>query len=301
MELHQLRYFVATAEAGSFSKAARACHVAQPSLSQQIRKLEDGLGVRLFDRVGRGAVLTEAGAALLPRARRILGEVREVEGGLRGEVDPGGGALSIGAIPTMAPFVLPRLLTRLRAERPRCAVSVREDVTARLLDALADHEIDCALVSIPADHPLVEVETLGTERLLVAMPRGERWERSSLTLAALRDAPAIVLHEMHCLSGQVEGFCALQGVVPRVVCRGAQLQTVLGLVSTGMGISIVPEMCAASDADPSRRYAPLARANPARAVAFAWRRGRTRPAAAERARDIVRELLEGPDLRFPDG
>ena len=96
MELHQLRYFVATAEAGSFSKGARACHVAQPSLSQQVRKLEDGLGVRLFDRVGRGAVLTEAGLALLPRARRILSEVREVEAGCA-EIDPQGGTLTIGA------------------------------------------------------------------------------------------------------------------------------------------------------------------------------------------------------------
>lgn len=298
MELHQLRYFVAAAEAGSFSKAARACHVAQPSLSQQIRKLEEGLGARLFDRVGRGAVLTEAGGALLPRARRILGEVRDAEDGLRGELDPLGGSITIGAIPTVAPFVLPRLLTRLRAERPRCEVSVREDVTSRLLDALADHEIDCALVSVPAEHPLVEVEELGKERLLVATPRDRRWEDSAMTLAALREAPAIVLHEMHCLSGQVEGFCAAKGLAPRVVCRGAQLQTVLGLVSTGMGVSIVPEMCAATDRDPGRRYAPIARANPTRSVAIAWRKGRTRPGAATLAAEIVRDMLRGPSLRF---
>jgi len=290
MEMHQLRYFTAAAELRSFSKAARACSVAQPSLSQQIRKLEDGLGVRLFDRMGRGAELTEAGRALLPRARRILAEVRDVEERLRGEVDDATDSLSIGAIPTMAPYLLPGVLKRLRRERPSCEVRVREDVTSRLLEALADHEIDVAILSVPADHPLVDVEVIGKERLLVAMAKAAApRNRASVALESLRDAPAVVLHEMHCLSGQVEGFCAARGVSPRIVCRGAQLQTVLGLVALGMGVSIVPAMCAAADTTSARVYLPIAKECPERAIALAWRKGRSRSSAAERAAALVRE------------
>lgn len=290
MEMHQLRYFVAAAELRSFSKAARACSVAQPSLSQQIKKLEDGLGTRLFDRMGRGAELTEAGRALLPRARRILAEVRDAEERLRAGLDDESGALTIGAIPTMAPYVLPGVLKRMRRERPGCEVSVREDVTSRLLEALADHEIDVALVSVPAEHPLVDLEVIGRERLLVAMAKGDAPNKKSVALESLRDAPAVVLHEMHCLSGQVEGFCAANGVSPRIVCRGAQFQTVLGLVALGMGVSIVPEMCAKADTSSARVYLPIAKEGPERAIALAWRKGRSRSGAAERAAALMREV-----------
>lgn len=295
MEMHQIRYFVAAAELRSFSKAARACRVAQPSLSQQIRKLEDGLGVRLFDRLGRGAELTEAGRALLPRARRILAEVREAEERLAGvEGDEESDSLSIGAIPTMAPYLLPGVLKKLRKERPACRVRVLEDVTARLLEALADHEIDVALVSVPAEHPLVDVEVIGKERLLVAMTRSAAPKgRSSVALESLRDAPAVVLHEMHCLSGQVEGFCAARGVTPRIVCRGAQLQTVLGLVGLGMGVSLVPEMAARADTTSARVYLPVSsKEGPERAIALAWRRGRSRSSAAVRVAALLREAAK---------
>ncbi|MGP1310390.1 MAG: LysR family transcriptional regulator [Phycisphaerales bacterium] len=293
MELHQLRYFVAAAELRSFSKAARACRVAQPSLSQQVKKLEDGLGTRLFDRMGRGAELTEAGRALLPRARRILAEVRDAEERLRDGMDEEAGALTIGAIPTMAPYVLPKVLKRLRRERPGCAVSVREDVTARLLESLADHEIDVALVSVPADHPLVDVEVIGKERLLVAMAKDAAPKARSVPIESLRDAPAVVLHEMHCLSGQVEGFCAARGVSPRIVCRGAQLQTALGLVALGMGVSLVPEMCAKADASSARVYLPIAKDGPERAIALAWRKGRSRSSAATLAAGLIEDAVAG--------
>jgi LysR family hydrogen peroxide-inducible transcriptional activator len=287
MEMHQLRYFVAAAEMRSFSKAARACSVAQPSLSQQVKKLEDTLGVRLFDRLGRGAELTEAGRALLPRARRILAETRDAEERLRAGFDDERGALAIGAIPTMAPYLLPGVLKRLRRERPECEVTVREDVTARLLEALADHEIEMAIVSVPAEHPLVELEVIGKERLLVAMSKGDAPRTKSVSLESLRDAPAVVLHEMHCLSGQVEGFCAAHGLSPRIVCRGAQLQTVLGLVSLGMGVSIVPEMCAKADTTSARVYLPIAKECPERAIALAWRKGRSRSSVAVRAAELL--------------
>ena len=116
MELHQLRYFIAVAETGGFVRAAQRCGVTQPSLSQQIRKLEDELGVRLFDRSSRGAVPTEAGRALLPRAQRILAEVRDTVSGVKEDIEAGRGPLSVGAIPTIAPYLMPQVLSRFLDE-----------------------------------------------------------------------------------------------------------------------------------------------------------------------------------------
>ena len=146
MELHQLRYFVAIAEAGSVSRAAERCFVAQPSLSQQLKKLEQSLGATLFDRLGRGIALTDAGRALLPRARRILAEVRTTEANLQQEALDGPGTLVVGAIPTVAPYLIPPALRSIRRAYPGCAVSVREDLTEQLVEALENNEIDCAIV-----------------------------------------------------------------------------------------------------------------------------------------------------------
>jgi LysR family transcriptional regulator, hydrogen peroxide-inducible genes activator len=152
MELHQLRYFVAAAEAGTISRAAQRCSIAQPSLSQQLKKLEESLGAQLLDRLGRGIALTEAGRALLPRARRILAEVRDAEANLEREVREGIGGVSIGAIPTMAPYLLPPAIQRLRGELPACEVTIREARTEELIELLVENQIDCALMSTPVPH-----------------------------------------------------------------------------------------------------------------------------------------------------
>src|SRR6202050_2034093 len=169
MEIHQLRYFVAAAECGNISRAAERCHVAQPSLSQQLKKLESLLGVKLFDRVGRGIAITDAGRALLPRARQILAQVRDAEANLQREAAGCQGTLIVGAIPTMAPYLLPPALEKFRSTYPDCQISVREDLTEQLAEALANNEIDCALVSTPLEDELLEIEVLAEEELLVAV------------------------------------------------------------------------------------------------------------------------------------
>lgn len=285
MEIHQLRYFVAAAEAGSITQAAKRCRVAQPSLSQQIRKLEESLGVALFDRAGRGVTLTEAGRVLLPRARRILAEVRETTENLRTEVEDGPGRLSIGAIPTMAPYLLPPVLAGLRRDRPGCELVVREDRTAALVDAVVGNELDVAVTSTPIDHPLVEVIVVGREELLVVAPAaaagpaegagGGAWRADDL-----RGRETVSLHEMHCLGEQIAGFCARSGVRPNTVCRTTQLSTVLELVRLGLGVSLVPSMAAAADGAPGRVYRRMAPDPPRREVALVWRVGRSRPPIA---------------------
>jgi LysR family hydrogen peroxide-inducible transcriptional activator len=302
MELHQIRYFVAVAEAGSFSRAAEHCHISQPSLSQQIKKLEKSLGHKLFDRQSHGAVLTDAGQALLPRARRILMEVQEARVGLQRDVEEGRVPLAIGAIPTMAPYLLPPVLGRFVRAYPDCELTVREDRTERLVEAIAGFELDCAVVSTPIDHPLVDVELVGSERLLLTaaddypLPPPDQ-----LTLENLRGEPTIVLHEMHCLGQQISEFCATHRLQQRILCRTTQLATIQRLVTLGLGISIVPEMTARADDADCRRYLPLRHADPRREIAVAWRRYRTRASLAERFVELLRTDLDSGVHRLESG
>ncbi|MGN6627501.1 MAG: LysR family transcriptional regulator [Tepidisphaeraceae bacterium] len=296
MEISQLEYVVAIAECRSMTRAAQRCGVAQPSLSQQLQKLERELGLVLFDRVGRGMLLTDAGRAFLPRARRILAEVGEVTRGLRQDIDQGAGSLSIGAIPTIAPYLLPDALVQLRKSRPACDVSIREDLTERLIDALVGGELDCAFFGTAIDHPLLDTEPLGEEELLVITPPGSRW-KGRLLPEQLKREPTIVLDEMHCLGRQIEGFCSARGWGRRVVCRSTQLMTILELVRTGIGISLVPEMALATMADPGMRVLRLERNRPRRSITVAWRRDRRRPGAAIDLVAAARKNLAGLNKR----
>ena len=289
MELHQLRYFLAVAETGGFVRAARRCGVTQPSLSQQIRKLEGELRVTLFDRSSRGAVPTEAGHALLPRAQRILAEVRETMTGVREDVEAGRGPLSVGAIPTIAPYLMPPVLSRFLRDYPDCELTVREDLTERLIEAVVDHELDAAVMSTPVDHPALHVQVIGREPLLVVAPAGFPLP-DRLRIQDLTDKPAVVLHEVHCLGQQIADFCSTARLRRRIVCRSTQLPTVLSLVGLGLGVSIVPEMAARQDSSSSRVYRPL-QARPEREIATVRRTDRSVSTLCRRFLELLGEQL----------
>ncbi|MBL9173924.1 MAG: LysR family transcriptional regulator, partial [Verrucomicrobiales bacterium] len=208
MEMHQVRYVIAVARTGSFSRAAEQCHVAQPSISQQIRKLEEELGERLFDRMKREVRLTPAGEAFLPRALRIL---EEVEGARREARDQKGllrGTLRLGVLPTIAPYLLPGVLARFTARFPGVEIVVQEDTTAALIRLAHACETDLALVSLPIPDARMEVKALFTEELLLALPPGHRLARKrTVTLSDLESERFIVMKEGHCLGDQLLSFC----------------------------------------------------------------------------------------------
>jgi len=268
MELHQLRYFVAVAETGSFTRAAERCLVAQPSLSQQIQKLERFLKKPLFDRLGKRIKLTEAGETLLPRARKILGEIEETSRELSEDAGPGRGRLSIGAIPTIGPFWLPPILRRFLRKYPKVETHLREDVTANLLAALHEGEIDVAFVALPIVDLQLESRVFRRERLLASLPRGHRLSRQkSIELADLAEEPFILLGDMHCLTGQVTEYCKAK-FVPRIACRCVQLPTIQKLVALGLGISLLPEMACKAEAGVS--YKPMHAPEPTRTLGVVW-------------------------------
>ncbi len=275
MELHQLRYLVAVARTANFSRAAELCHVSQPSLSQQIQKLEDELGERLFDRLPRRAKLTAAGEAFLPRAQRILTEietarreVRDARGLLRGQV-------TVGVLPTIAPYFLPRAIAAFSAAFPGVEVVVQEDTTARLLKLGCACELDIAVVSLPIIDARCEMETLFTEELLLAMPPDHRLAaQKKIRLTDLENERFILMKEGHCLGDQVLSFCSRRDFHPQVSCRSAQIETIQALVQAGLGISLVPRMAVNTARAPHPTYRSLENPRPTRAIAALWPRQR---------------------------
>lgn len=290
MELHQLRYVVAVAKTGNFSRAAERCHVAQPSLSQQIQKLEDELGQRLFNRLKRGVKLTEAGESFLPRALRIL---EEVEAARREAEDTQAlvrGTVTVGALPTIAPYLLPSVIARFSDKYPGIEVVVQEDTTARLLKLATAFEVDMAIMSLPIDESGIEVEKLFSEELVLAVPLNHALaKKKSVKVADLEDERFILMKEGHCLGDQVLGFCNRRNFQPNVSCRSAQMETVQALVATGLGISLVPQM--ALDSGPTNRpvYRSLEGTKPERAIVVIWPKRRAMSRAAKEFLGCLRE------------
>ena len=243
MEVHQLRYFVAVADEGSFSRAAAREHVAQPSLSQQIQKLEAEMDQRLFDRLPRSVVVTEAGKCLLEYARKILAEIadaRRCVDELKREVV---GRLAVGAIPTIAPYVLPALIEKFQRRYPKVTLEIFEDTTERLVRRMEDGEVDIALVSTCDESPALERHSLGKEALLVLLPKGHQLaKKKMIKWSDLKSQKFLLLHDMHCLSAQVYQFLAAHHLRPELTVRGAQLGTIARMVAAGMGVTLVPQM-----------------------------------------------------------
>ncbi len=293
MELHQLRYFVAIAETGSVSRAAVRSGIAQPSVSQQLQKLERSLKLQLFDRRGRRMILTDAGRALLPRAKRILSEVNEVESKLQGDLDAGVGRLAIGAIPTIAPYILPETIRQVQKICPDCELVIREDLTQNLIEQLLDSEIDVALLATHPNHAMIETTPFGHEELVAAVPKS--WPVAvdgMIGLAELREAPAISLHEMHCLGQQVNVFCELRRLHPRIVCKTTQLSTILELVGLGLGVSLVPSMAARADVSRNRKYLRIRSQRPIRQLVVATRVDQRESKPISTLQEVVRQSFK---------
>ncbi len=269
MELQQLRYVVAVARAGNFSRAAEQCHVAQPSLSQQIRKLEGELGEKLFHRLQRAVKLTPPGEAFLRRALRILDEVDAAVREATETKQLVRGRLTIGVIPTLAPYLLPKIMPLFIRKFPGVEIDVQEDTTSRLIPLLLACEIDFALASQPINHPQLEVQGLFAEELLLAVPPGHALARKrAINARDLCGQRLIVLKAGHCLGDQVLNFCERRDVQPNVCFRSAQLETIQSLVHSGVGLSLIPKMATRSGA--KVKYRAFIKPRPQRRIVAFW-------------------------------
>jgi LysR family hydrogen peroxide-inducible transcriptional activator len=274
MELHQLRYFCAVAETGSFSRAAEQSHVSQPSLSQQILKLEDELGARLFDRLGRSVRLTDVGKTFLPRARGVLRELEAARGDVVEQKDSLGGTVCVGVIPTVAPYFLPAHLTSFSRKFPQVCLTVVEEITPVLLDRLRAGTIDVAILALPIRGHEFEMFPLLTERLFAALPKKHKLaSRSTLSLKDLRAEPFLLLRDGHCFRDTAVAACDRARLHPRIVFESGQFSSLLSMVGAGMGVSIVPEM--AIQKSKTCRYVRIADSSAARTIGAVVLRGRS--------------------------
>jgi LysR family transcriptional regulator, hydrogen peroxide-inducible genes activator len=290
MEMHQLRYAVAVARTGNFSRAAEQCHVAQPSLSQQILKLEEELGEKLFDRTRRAARTTPHGEAFLLRARRILEEVDAAQREARDAKDLASGTVTVGVIPTIAPYLFPAVTAAFMKNFPGVELVLHEETTSRLLKLLHGYEVDLAVLSLPFDAERLEVGKIITEELLVALPPAHPLARAGrLSRKDLAGERLIVMQEGHCLGDQVLGFCSRETPKARISFRSSQLETLQSLVHAGMGLSLVPAMSVRRRHPESPAYRSLAGEKPSRTIVAAWPRQRPPGRAAAEFLALLRK------------
>lgn len=271
LTLKQLRYFDALARHGHFGHAAEASAVSQPALSMQIKELEDGLGAQLFERGARQVRLTPLGEDLRLRVRDILRAVDEIGDLARAAADTLVGRLRLGVIPTVAPYLLPRVMKRLALEHPALDLYVRETVTPRMLTELAEGRLDTAIVALPVSEPALTEVALFEEDFVLIRPAADR-EKPVPSREGLRAMRLLLLEEGHCFRDQALSFCEIGGSHPREMLDGSSLSTLVQMVGAGIGVTLLPEMALAVEtrsAEVSVQRFPAPQ--PARTVGMVWR------------------------------
>jgi len=292
--LRQLEFLCAVADQGSFSKAAESCHVTQPTLSAAIKEIEGMLGVQLIEREARGASLTQAGDAAVERARTILSDAADLVSAARQAGAPLTGPFRLGAIPTIAPFLLPRTLKALRKAHPGLKLYLREDQTERLLDGLKSRSLDAALIALPWDAAGIETMDLGDDEfMLVAPPGHDLIERETLKSTDLADEDVLLLEDGHCLRDHALSICRLPSKRGGADVTATSLPTLVHMVAGGLGVSLLPKLAieagVTSGADVELRAfeTPMI----GRRIGIAWRTGSPRASEAQMIGEIVRGAL----------
>lgn len=282
MELHQLRYFCAIADTGGFSRAAQQTHVSQPSLSQQIRKLEDELGARLFDRLGRTVRLTDPGRALLPRARAVLRDVEAARSDVVERKASIGGLMCVGVIPTIAPYWFPPALAAFSRTYPEARVTVVEEITPLLLERLRAGTMDVAIVALPLQARAhgFEARPLAVEKLYAVLPAHHPLAgRRAISLADLRADSFLLLRDGHCFRETAVAACKRARFRPKISFESSQFGSILGMVDAGLGVSMVPAM--AVEKRPGCCFVPLADQRATRTIGAVTLNGRSLTRASE--------------------
>jgi LysR family transcriptional regulator, hydrogen peroxide-inducible genes activator len=296
MEFHQLRYFVAVAETENFTKAATRCFVSQPSLSQQILNLEEELGQKLFHRLGRRAPLTDAGHVFLESARRILAEAENVSLELRDATAAVRGKVTVGVIPTLAPFLMPQIIDRSRSLYPELEISLYEDFRSYLVPSVVEGELDFAIVMEPVRDARLIAEPLFDEPLLLALSPDHRLAKQLIIrMSDLEKETFALLGDKTGLTTLIQRFCGDFNFEPRVGYRCAQVSTVKALVAQGSAISILPQVTRSANDRRRIIYRYLEGQTPTRKVAIIRHRQRYQSAAARTLIQLITQSINPPD------
>ena len=275
MNLRDLKYLVALADLRHFGKAADACFVSQPTLSTQIRKLEDELGVVLVERAPRKVMLTAAGLDVVQRARRIVADVEQMREAARRSRDPESGTLRLGVFPTLGPYLLPHVVPTLRARFPQLELLLVEEKSDELLQRLREGKLDAALLALPLHDDQLHAEFLFEEPFVLAAPQQHPLaRRSALDAAELSDETLLLLEDGHCLRDQALDVCRLSGAREKSGFRATSLETLRQMVAAGVGVTLLPALTVHEPiAQPANiRLVPFRGTAPSRRIALVWRK-----------------------------
>jgi LysR family hydrogen peroxide-inducible transcriptional activator len=290
MTLTELKYLIAVAEEQHFGRAAERSFVSQPSLSAAIKHVEQELGVRIFERSKRGVTVTDVGAEIVAQARRTLEEAERIKLVAKQGKNQLRGVLKLGVIHTIAPYLLPQLVTALRKQAPDMPLDIEENMTANLDRLLRSGEIDVAILALPYEAPGVEVRPLYDEEFEVVVPAGHPLaRRRTIPVAELDAAELLLLPVGHCLRDQVLGACTEFSRQPPPGRLGNSLETLRSMVASGLGITVLPATALTERyRTPLVKVVPFGEPRPLRRVAIAWRKGFPRPNAVRRVADAIR-------------
>jgi LysR family hydrogen peroxide-inducible transcriptional activator len=289
MNIRDLEYLVALADTRHFGRAAARCHVSQPTLSAQLKKLETYLGVPLVERRPRRAALTAAGLAVVERARRMLQDADDIRALARASQDPLSGPLKVGLIPTLGPYLLPRVAPRIAKALPKLQLMLHEYQTEPLVERTLSGELDLAILALPADTRGLVTRSLFAEAFLVAMPANHRLAaRKRVKAADLQGEKLLLLEEGHCLRDQALEVCERVGTEEQDF-RATSLETLRQMVAAGLGLTLLPRLAAEGPFAATRGLAvrPFSPPAPNRVIGAAWRRSTSRGEAIRAVCDTI--------------
>lgn len=270
--LRQLRYFDALARHAHFGRAADACAISQPALSMQIKEMEEALGGGLLERRARQVALTKLGEELLQRVRDILRSVDELGDFARASRDKLSGRLRVGMIPTIAPYLLPKVIENLARLHPELDIHVRETLTPKLIKEVAEGRLDTAIVALPVSEPSLTEIALFKENFLLVRP-GEQEGTPVPSRETLREMKLLLLEEGHCFRDQALSFCNLQSSPPREMLDASSLSTLVQMVGAGIGVTLIPEMAVAVEMrSASVSVVRFKNPQPSRTIGMVWRK-----------------------------
>ncbi len=275
MNLRALNYFVKLAELKHFSRAAEACFVSQPTLSTQIRKLEEELGVQLVERAPRKVQLTPVGMEIAARARHLLRDVEQLQAIARRSGDPETGTLRLGLFPTLAPYLLPHVVPSIRKRFPKLRLELSEEKTGEILSMLEDGQLDAGLLALPVESDRLEQIVLFEEPFLMAMPEPHALSRKKeITINDLIGEEVLLLEDGHCLRDQALEVCALAGLRDQVNFNATSLETLRQMVAAEVGVTLLPSLAAAPPIAATNNVVlrPFKAPAPFRTIALFWRK-----------------------------
>ena len=287
LNIRDLEYFLAIAELKHFGKAAKKCHVSQPTLSGQIKKLEEQLGISLFERSNKKVMLTEAGEDIIPFAQSVLFNAEQICETSQTFKNPLAGRLRLGAIPTLASYLFPDFVTQVRDQLPELTLILTEEKTDTLIEQLNKGLIDAAIVALPISHDLFASEVLFEDEFLLAVPTSHTfYAYSSITMEQLKNQQLLLLEEGHCLRGQALEACAAVSIHEHNF-MATSLETLRQMVKAGTGITIMPKI-ATLENEKDITYIPFTSSSQSRTIGLIWRKTHLKKTVIEKTINILK-------------